>query len=475
MNITSSIAEGENHAVYFNITANDISQTNATVHYNNTAYAMTLLSNNGTLAQYSRTLTAPLLSINTVIPINISYYVNGISLNNSDQSQTVYNIPPLNITSGEGCVGNNSYNFVIRDEDSDILINSDWTYNIYYGISNNTLVNTAGNFSATNNISICINGTISPSFTIGSGQIGYTSAGYDSRIYYFASGTNLTTTPTNTTLYLLNSSGSTTLVVKILDSNLVLQKNINVQLIRYYPLPNTWINIANDISDELGQTIFSVIPNTVNYKFILSSGSNILYTTDTVKVVCYATPCSLELTIPSAGDDLFQYYTNRSGVSYALSYNNNTQIASMLFSSIDGNPKTINLLVKQVNVTNDPFPICNNVTTGLAGLLTCNLSSYTGTFFAQAYVNSSTGYKPLDRISITISNFFRTTGPEGIFYAILFIIALVMVGIWNPAVSIGLMMVGFFLMSIIGIISLAWSVIISIIILGGYLVYQLRS
>ena len=147
----------------------------------------------------------------------------------------------------------------------------------------------------------------------------------------------------------------------------------------------------------------------------------------------------------------------------------------MLFSSIDGNPKTINLLVKQVNITNNPFPICNNVTTGLAGLLTCNLSSYTGTFFAQAYVNSSTGYKPLDRISITISNFFRTTGPEGIFYAILFIIALVMVGIWNPAVSIGLMMVGFFLMSIIGIISLAWSVIISIIILGGYLVYQLRS
>ena len=275
-------------------------------------------------------------------------------------------------------------------------------------------------------------------------------------------------------LYLLNTTGTTILVAKIIDSNLIAQKNVDVKMLRYYSLTDSWSIVEQDISDELGQTIFHVIQNTVNYKFILSNSTgSILYTTDTVKVVCYATPCQIELTIPSTSESPAKYYTDASGVSYSLSYNNNTQIVSMLFNSLDGTSKTIQLLANQINISNDLI-VCNNVTTGIAGLLTCNLTAYTGNFLAQAYINTTHGMNILDQISVSTANFFRTTGTEGILYGMLFIIALVMVGIWNPVASIVLAMIGFILMGVIGFIAIGWAILISIIILGVIVVVQLK-
>jgi len=474
MSVAASIVEGENNTVYFNATSTSIYQANASVNYNGSLYLMALISNNGTDAVFSRVLSAPLVGEDTIMGVNISFFINGDEWNTSTQNQLVYNIPQLNITSGI-CSGNQSYLFDLKNED--LLIPAsmigDWLYNINYGLSNSSLVNTAGNIISTTNISICINDTVSPSFTMGTGNIIYSAPSAIPRIYLFAGGTNLTTTPVNVTLYLSNMTID--LVAKILDSNLVPQKNITVNLLRYYPSTSAWLNIESDISDELGQTIFHVIEKTVNYRFILSSGSTILYTTDTVKVVCYATPCSIELTIPSTSGDLFKYYTSRSGVSSSLTYDNDSEIVSLIYASLDGTPKTMQLLVKHINMTDQPA-VCSNYSSGLAGLLTCNLTGYNSNFFAQSYVNTTAGIMNIiDRISISTANFFKTTGKEGLLYSMLFIITLVMVGIWNPAVSIGLATVGFILLGITGIISMGWAVLTSIVILGGIIIWNLKT
>jgi hypothetical protein len=132
------------------------------------------------------------------------------------------------------------------------------------------------------------------------------------------------------------------------------------------------------------------------------------------------------------------------------------------------------LLVQQINITG-PGIICNDSVSGITGIINCNLTGYNGDFFAQAYLSTTSGWKIIDRISIQINNFYKQTGSEGLFYAILFIIALVLIGIWNPTVSIGFMIAGFILLGITGIIALPWFALISIIILGGYLIYQLRT
>jgi hypothetical protein len=406
--------------------------------------------------------------------VNVSYYVNGDSWNDATQNQTVYNIPALDINGDQLCDGNMSYSFNLFDEiNTATMLNGTWIYNLNYGLSNTTFLNAAGTIAGTTNISICVNATVSPLFRIGFGQIGYSAVGYDSRIYYFALN-SLMLPLSSVNLYLLNTTGTTILVAKIIDSNLIAQKNVDVKMLRYYSLTDSWSIVEQDISDELGQTIFHVIQNTVNYKFILSNSTgSILYTTDTVKVVCYATPCQIELTIPSTSESPAKYYTDASGVSYSLSYNNNTQIVSMLFNSLDGTSKTIQLLANQINISNDLI-VCNNVTTGIAGLLTCNLTAYTGNFLAQAYINTTHGMNILDQISVSTANFFRTTGTEGILYGMLFIIALVMVGIWNPVASIVLAMIGFILMGVIGFIAIGWAILISIIILGVIVVVQLK-
>jgi len=474
MTITTPVVEGENHVVYFNVTATSLLQSNATVNYNGTLSIMNQIFSNGTFAQYSKTLTAPFVASNIIMSVNVGYYVNGDSWNDATQNQTVYNIPALDINGDQLCDGNMSYSFNLFDEiNTATMLNGTWIYNLNYGLSNTTFLNAGGTIAGTTNISICVNATVSPLFRIGFGQIGYSAVGYDSKIYHFALN-SLMLPLSSVNLYLLNTTGTTILVAKIIDSNLIAQKNVDVKMLRYYPLTDSWSIVEQDISDELGQTIFHVIQNTVNYKFMLSNSTgSILYTTDTVKVVCYATPCQIELTIPSTSESPAKYYTDASGVSYSLSYNNNTQIVSMLFNSLDGTSKTIQLLANQINISNDLI-VCNNVTTGIAGLLTCNLTAYTGNFLAQAYINTTHEMNILDQISVSTANFFRTTGTEGILYGMLFIIALVMVGIWNPVASIVLAMIGFILMGVIGFIAIGWAILISIIILGVIVVVQLK-
>jgi len=397
------------------------------------------------------------------------------SLGNSGYSATsFFAFPTLAICNAT--INITAVNYTFMDETSFAKLNatlvSSWVYSIY----NNSMTVNYSYINTTHSLEYDF--CIYPSFAniTTSGLLSYqnTEWGYELTQYSF-SNLNIGNVSQSITLYLLNSTLSTDLVAKVLDANLVPQKSINVALLRYYPATSTWVNVGNDVSDELGQTIFHVIEKDVNYKFVLSQNGTIIYTTDTVKIVCYANPCQIELTIPSIGGDLFQYYTNASGLSYALSYNNNTQTASVLFTSIDGSPKTVQLLVNQINISNQRIICDNSTTTTTTGLLTCNLSAYTGNFFAQAYVNTSSEMNILDRISISTANFFKTTGTEGLLYSVFFIITLVFIGIWNPVVSIGLACVGFMLLGILGIISLGWAALVSIIILGGIIIWQLKT
>jgi hypothetical protein len=239
-------------------------------------------------------------------------------------------------------------------------------------------------------------------------------------------------------------------------------------------LTDLWTSVQQDVSDELGQTIFQIVQNTVNYRFVLSQAGSILYTTDTIKIVCYSTPCQIELKIPSTTVNPGKYYTNQSGVSYILSYDNNTQTASLLFNSIDGTSKTMQLYVQQVNIS-EKRVICSNFSTGTSGLLTCNITAFTGNFLGQAYLNTTSGSKLLETITMSTANFFRTTGTEGILWFIIFIIGLALIGIWNPIVSIGLVAVGFVLMGVIGVISIGWTIIVSVVILSGIGIWLLKT
>ena len=413
------------------------------------------------------------ITINHIGNNNFTLYAND-SLGNLNYTSTTFAAYPTfqqcNTTIAQKSINFTTYNETNLAMINDTILSGSFVYWTDSNIYNTTYAFTTA-ASATGEFDFCIYPNWS-SITADA-SIDYSKTDYDTR-NYLLSDAALNNITQHIKLYLLESASSTDLVAKILDSNLIAQKNVDVQLLRYYPATDAWVQIASDRSDELGQTIFHVIEKTVNYKFILSRSGNILYTTDSVKIVCYATPCEIEITIPSTTGDLFQYYTNASGVSYNLSWNNNTQIASLLFSSIDGTPKTMKILINHINVSNEAI-VCDNSTTAASGLLTCNLSTYTNNFFAQAYINTTSGWNILDRISISTANFFRTTGTEGLFYSALFIMTLVFIGIWNPVVSIIMACIGFVLLGILGIISLGWMALISIVILGVMIIIQLKT
>jgi len=479
-NYSLTAIEGENTTFIFNVTATALNQANASLNYNGTNYPMNQYAINTTDASFYTSIASPFVNGgDNLVFFNVSYNLNNVHYNTSIYNQTVYNINPLSVAAGQGCSGNLSYSFNLFDEVSiSTMLNGTYIYNINYGLSNTSFVNTNGTIAGSTNISVCVNGSQTGQYRIGFGKIVYSAIGdgYSSpRTYYFGAD-SLMLPASNVNLYLINSSttGLTSVVAKILDSNLVPLKNINVNMFRYYPLTDLWTSVQQDVSDELGQTIFQIVQNTVNYRFVLSQAGSILYTTDTIKIVCYSTPCQIELKIPSTTVNPGKYYTNQSGVSYILSYDNNTQTASLLFNSIDGASKTMQLYVQQVNIS-EKRVICSNFSTGTSGLLTCNITAFTGNFLGQAYLNTTSGSKLLETITMSTANFFRTTGTEGVLWFIIFIIGLALIGIWNPIVSIGLVAAGFVLMGVLGVISIGWTIIVSVVILSGIGIWLLKT
>lgn len=301
----------------------------------------------------------------------------------------------------------------------------------------------------------------------------YSRAGYSTRNYVL-SGHTADNTTEEIGLYMIPPAEDTDLVVRVYDGNLVIQKGIIVRMQRYYPGTNTWLEIESDTTDELGQALFHVVEKSVTYKFLLYNSTSLLKTTESIKIVCYDTPCTIDLTIEPSTTSQFINYVGIPGFAYTFGYNNNTNIFTYSWVDSSGSMTSTRLQVQQLNTTSSPY-LCNTTATAASGTLNCNVSAYSGSFIATAYGTFDGDTYVIDRISATIDNRYKTFGKEGMFWAIMFLIALVLAGVWNPAVSIGMMLVGIVLIAVMGIIALPWLAVISILILGGVVISHLKT
>jgi hypothetical protein len=320
------------------------------------------------------------------------------------------------------------------------------------------------NFCFDNNYSLKINANIQ-----------YDKTGYSIRNYLLNNVQSDYTQAKLIDLYLLENT-QTDLVVRVLDANLFVQPNIFVKMQRYYPDSNSWIQVDMGKTDDLGQTITHVIEKDVDYRFIFEKEGAILRTTNPMKILCLQDPCQVEFIVGGSLGDL--PFKSIEGFTYSLIFDNNTKKVRFEWSDVTGVTPTLRLNVQNLNMStiSGKNTICNNELSATSGVMYCDLSNNTGTFFAQIFRKASPE-QWIDGATYTIIQSLKNTfgGNTGLFLSLILIITLGLTALWNPVVAISLSLFGFIAVALFGIITLSYFAIISLVLMGIIMIIYMRS
>lgn len=467
MSITPSIIEGENNTIYFNVSANNIYQANATLNYNGTLYTMTASISNSTYKSFSKIVTAPLIASDTNINANVTYYINGINYGITNQSQLIYNIPNLSISAGQ-CAGTPIYWFTLANEHNLSVMSGNFNYNFYYGASNTSQVRSYGSITGANNFSICINSTISSNFTIGSGEIQYSSTGYADRRYYIFSNSSVSNSSlSNITLYSLLTAQATSFLFTAQDPQLNNYKGVYLTLSRWYPDQNTYPVVEMARTDDYGQSIMRTKVEDVDYEVgVYYANGTLIYIASPQRFACLASPCSYSLLVPSTSSLLLNEYLN---LNYNLSYDTTTKVFTLVFSDPSGRTSNI-----QLDVYKDSGDVstlaCSTNVSAASGTLTCNMSIWTGTLRAIAYRTASP-QTPID-IKIIETSIAAFSGTGGLFISLIIGLVLVFIGLASPILMIIMSILALIPMIIFGILN-KW-VFMIVVVMGFLVVHMMR-
>lgn len=199
----SYIPESTTDAFTFNVTADTISQMNATLLYGDKNYSMTQMFLNATHASFYVNFTSPNVLVDTAIKFNISYYLNGINYNTSTYTQ---NVVGMIFRSCNETINITFINITFADEQTLTPINgsidaSTWNYWLENASLNETYiyVNTTVN---NDNYSFCFS---PPDKTLHKlVDLQYSMTGYPQRRWVDLG--DLTNISTQKVLYLLGSS-----------------------------------------------------------------------------------------------------------------------------------------------------------------------------------------------------------------------------------------------------------------------------
>lgn len=297
---------------------------------------------------------------------------------------------------------------------------------------------------------------------------------YVIRTYYFNNAT-LNNQTNSVYLYLLNDTDSTSIVIEVLNSNYQELVSIYGKMQRYYVGTNSWENVEIGKTDTQGKMIIHATTEDVFYKFLFEDGNGtVLDETAPMKFYCIAgTECLYSFIISDEPESPFSPVNGLPGVSYSLVYNNATDNVRFTWSDSTGTTQQGRLLVLQQNTMNSTT-ICDDILIANAGTLTCSLASYNGSFYYYGYIKRSP-QKLIDWGTITKTIAGTIFGVEGVFWALIILVTVFLIGIWHPVVSMVFSSVAFAALTIMGILDIGLGIMIYLIVLSVLLIWRMSK
>lgn len=452
----------------------------ATLWYNGTAYTSTK-SLTGSNVTFSNSISidsvASAQTKNFFYEYLITNSTGTFSFNSTTYNQIVNYAIPINITANTRCIGNLSTAFYFNfqnEQNFTAITPSKVNYNIQYGISNITTSVAYGSYTNINNLSICINNTMSE-YSIGYGEIEYEATGFTTRKYYIFSGTRATNQTINTTLYSLDTASSTAFQLTAQTSTGVLYKNnYYIGLMRWYPQLNQYNVVEIGKTDDKGQSVFEIRTTDVDYRFaIYYLNGTIIKVLNPLKMVCTSSPCAY--TIFADGTSLD--YTSQFQLEDSLVYDNLTHLVTYIWNDPTQKTNAMNMSVTKITSSGETM-VCSTSATGYTGVLQCDLTGQSGTLVVRIFRSASPFSYIKEKIVELGIGLLRDIGNgNGKFFALIAVVILgalgVLIGIYNPYAGIVIGCASLIPLFIWGGISVSY--LIGFIILGGIVIYFIRK
>lgn len=466
---TTSI-ETSQESFILNISVDDgVIPTDATFYYNDSSSTATITSQGSNVYLISADVTVP-----EITPIQLNFttffnlYIEGNYYNSSEYNQTVNQIPGI-IINKTAC--NPGYfeaiNYTFQDETNrSYFTDMDIAYNYEYGVGNYSSKEVYGDFDSVGSFRLCINATIN-SYNLGYGEVEYTRDSYTTRKFYHYYGQNLSNTTTiEVDLYDLFNSDATSFLFEFKDTSLTPFTENYASILRWYPELDLYKVVEMGKTDDKGQTIMRVKIEDTDYRVgLYELDGTLIKLLNPVRFACLSSPCTYTSLIDLEETD----YTSFFQVDIDLDYNNNTGLWTLVWNDPSYNTDNITLLVTRETATSSAI-ICNTSSSGYTGVLNCDSSAYSGTLRAVVYRSASPAIIIAEKIVNTARTVFKS--PIGLFFSVVIFIALVLIGILSPVLSIILGIVALVPAYFIGSINLP--ILIGIAVLGGIVVHFLK-
>jgi len=449
------------------------------LHYNGTRYTTTRTAI-GDDQIYTLTIDTPAVLASTAMTFFWEIILkDGFPISNTNTTAQTQTITPSNLFVCALPTDVRAINFTIYREDAPTTLitadNFEASFSWKLDPSSSTTKNTSITLTAKSNVEMCI--TPNSTFYVDS-TVEVREAGYSTRIFEF-SNKQYNNVSTTQNLYLLNTTSSTSFILFVRDSAFIPISEAIIEVERLIVANNTYILVESAKTDQNGKSVGHFLTEDASYRFKVYVDDSLKLTTLPGKIVCESEPCTVTLTLPAdVGDGLDNYEPIQNLVS-TLTYDKTTQIVTYTYTDTDTTAQGGRLEVIHWDYGNvSQTVVCNTTSTEVLGNIQCDLSAFqNGTYLVNAYNNRVDAPNKLDKriIVAKIRDIIGMIGDDGLLWTAFLVVAIVMVGLFKPAIAIFFAVGGVFLMSLVGIASISTVSLISIGVIGVIFLWEMRK
>lgn len=447
-----------------------ISNLNLYLNYNGVSYPATESLDAGTL-NATVVLNIPEGAGSKIFNWTIEVVGAGYNLTSQSLTQTVLSMPNITIATNNCSAGlYPAFYFTFADEQNLTALSADVDYNIQYSASADGLLRYIyGNLTGVNNFTICINSSFS-NYYVRSGEIQYDAANYAARKFYIFQNTRLTNNTVNDTLYLLPASVATAFKVNAISSTVLAYADYYIGLLRWYPSLNQYYVVDMGKTDENGDASIYVKTQDADYRLALyEKDGSLIKLVNSTRFVCQSYPCTYNIIVTSTETDLTTFLN----VETAITYDPDTKVFTFTWNDPSQDTDSMNFTVWKDGAVNSTV-ICSQTVNSFTGILTCNVTGYTGTVRAEAWRTASPMKliaQDIQRIGDLLIDIPNASG-LGLFFGVVMVVLFAFVGIFNPILAIILAVIAFVPLYFMGSISIL--IFSSIAVMGGIVIHFLR-
>jgi len=390
------------------------------------------------------------------------------AFNTTKQQQTV---TPSNFTACSVTLPTLAVNYTIFDEadgTTPLSATFDGTFNWNFGTA-----------TSSKNVSVSLTSEPSHSFCVDPNQTYITDAtillereGYSDRLINLDN-QNYSNNSITHALYMV--ANATDVIIEVKNPGLQPLVNYLVEIERFYPSTGNYLLVESQKTDDFGQFVARLVENDVRYRFTFYNTDNVVVkTTQDISIACRSTICLLQFVVEDSTND-FERFDDITDYDGELTYDEGTETFTFSWTDTTGDSPTHRLLVERFTFNNTAV-VCNVTSTSLASSLPCDISSYsTGSFTAQAFRTTGGDERRVARLTTKLGDISGTFGLEGLFWSFILLLTLIAVGAFSPVIGVGLFLIGFIALGVMGVLSFNIPVFIAMLVIGIVFIWAFRT